>query len=131
MTHFEEVDSTVEASDRLHVPHRRLKLLLMALCLATYDAAEIAYFYFSPTMFQFMKDGVSLSAEESAHVLSVLSAAYTCGRLATAFIAIKIKPDVIISYHFLVIILGHAVLLFGRHRLQYIYAGTVILGKFD
>ncbi|KAH9395173.1 hypothetical protein TYRP_020929 [Tyrophagus putrescentiae] len=114
--------------DRLHVPLRPLKLLLMALCLATYDAAEIAYFYFSPTMYQFMTDGVRMTAEEAAHVLSVLSAAYTVGRLVTAFVAIKLKPDVIISYHFLIIIAGHLVLYTGRHQTEYIYAGTVVLG---
>lgn len=133
-TEFQEVVTTdsprtiSETPDRLHIPLRPLKLLLMALCLATYDAAEIAYFYFSPTMFQFMTDGVAMSAEDAAHVLSVLSAAYTAGRLVTAFVAIKLKPDVIISYHFLIIIAGHLVLLMGRHQVQYIYVGTVILG---
>jgi len=99
----------------------------MALCLAIYDAAEINYFYFSPTMFQFLD--IHLSAEEAAYVSSVLSAAYTFGRLCTAFISIKLRPDVIIGYHFVIIVAAKLVLFFGRDSHTTIYVGTVVLGK--
>ena len=111
------------------VSNRRIKLFLMALCLAMYDAAEIAYFYFSPSMFQWMKP-IEMPADEAAHVASILSAAYTIGRLCTAFISIKLKPDVIISYHFVIIFIGMNILYFGRDNRTTIIVGTIILGSF-
>ena len=70
------------------ISNRKMKLILMAFCLAFYSSAELAYFNFSSTMFQFMD--ISLSAEDAAFVQSMLSAAYTFGRLFTAFISTKI-----------------------------------------
>lgn len=78
-------------------------------------------------MFQFLD--ISLPADESARVQSLLSAAYTFGRLLTAFISIKLQPDVIILYHYLIIALAHMTIFFGRDSRLCIYLGSVILGK--
>lgn len=122
---LDEVQPQLENVNRRSESKRALKLIMVAICLGTYDAAEIGYFFFSPSMFQYSK---VLSAEEGAHVLSVLSAAYTIGRLVTAFISIKIRPDVIISYHFVIVIIAQSILFFGHDSPPLIYVGTVILG---
>ena len=108
------------------VSRRKLKLILAALFLATYDGAEIGYFYYSPTMLQYMD--IKLTASVAAHVSSVLSAAYTSGRLLTAFISLKLKPDIIVSYHFVIILVAQVVLFIGRDNQTIIYIATAILG---
>ncbi|OTF70693.1 hypothetical protein BLA29_005916 [Euroglyphus maynei] len=103
---------------------RKFKLILVALLLGAYDAAELGYFYYSPTMLQHLK----VEPSEAAHVLSVLSAAYTIGRLVTAFISLKLTPDIIMTYHLVIIIAAQTCLYFGRHNLTIIYITTALLG---
>lgn len=107
--------------------NRRTKIALMALILALYDAAEIGYFYFSPSLFMLAPD-IKMESSTAAHLSSVLSAAYTFGRLVSTFISIKIKPDIIIAYHFLIIFAGHSLLYLFRTDLLMVYVATVIIG---
>ena len=126
--HDSEEIQTVTGVSSNHISEyqslRKFKLILVALLLGTYDAAELGYFYYSPTMLQHL----SIEPSEAAHVLSVLSAAYTIGRLVTAFISLKLTPDIIMTYHFVIIIAAQTCLYFGRHNRTIIYITTVLLG---
>lgn len=121
-------ENNIEVINSNHISQfqslRKFKLILVALLLGTYDAAELGYFYYSPTMLQHL----SVEPSEAAHVLSVLSAAYTIGRLVTAFISLKLTPDIIMTYHFVIIIVAQTCLYFGRHNRTIIYITTVLLG---
>ena len=108
------------------IPNRTAKLILTGLCLAIYAAAEFGHFSFSTSMFQYLEIG--LSASQSAMVTSILSATFTLGRLLTAFISIRLQPDLIISYHYAIIIISLGVLYIGRHNLVVIYLSTAGLG---
>lgn len=126
-----EVASTIESvnnEEHSEIPNRLWKILLMALCLSAYGATEISYFYFSSTMFQYLEP-LRFSAEQAAHIMSILSAAYTIGRLLTAFISMKISPDVIISYHYIIIAASFVFLYVFRAERIFIYIGTVFLGE--
>ncbi|UXI14491.1 uncharacterized protein NH340_JMT00434 [Sarcoptes scabiei] len=113
---------------RISKTYRRSKLLLIALFLGVYDAAEIGYFYYSPTMFQFFEIQPKIQAVDAAHLLAILSASYTFGRFFTAFIALKLKPDLILSYHLTIIIIAQIGLFLGRHNQMIIFLSTMIQG---
>lgn len=109
------------------IKYRGLKLTLMAFCLAPYSAFEFAYFYFSPSLWQHLS--IHMTPNQAAHVLSVMSTAYTLGRLFTAFISIRVSSDIILAYHYVFIVIGQTMLYVGSDHLSWIYAGTVITGE--
>ena len=95
--------------------------------MAINDTTEYIYFIYCTAMWQYLE--VELSAEESARVTSVLSAAFTIGPLVTAFISLKVKPDWILAYHYGFLTLGISALYFGRLNSIMIYAGSGLLGN--
>ena len=90
-------------------------------------AAEMGYIIFSSAMWQHLE--IQLHADEAAYILSILTATYTAGRLASALISLKVPPDFIISYHYAIILGALALLFFGRFNIKCIYAGNALLGK--
>lgn len=107
---------------------RKWKLVLILFSFSSYAAAQIVYLSFSPTMWQYVE--IQLTATESAHVNSLLRGIYTASRLLTAFVALKVKPDTIIIYHFVIITISQLILFFGRFRVEVIYAGSALAGRF-
>lgn len=110
------------------IPWRKAKLAIMAFCVATYVASEFGYVAFSTAMYQYLD--IHLSAPLSARVQSIMSTSFTLGRLITAFISLKVKPDIILCYHYVLLIGSIVFIYFGRDNLTMIYAGNVILGEF-
>ncbi|KAH9401599.1 hypothetical protein TYRP_016997 [Tyrophagus putrescentiae] len=119
----------VDCFGRAHPPPPT-KLGLTALCLAFYASAELAYINFSSTVLQMLEtEGEDkISAEEAAILQSVLAAAYALGRLATAFIAIRVRPEAIMAYHYLTVLCGLLAVFFGRSHRVLVYGGTAVLG---
>ena len=118
-------------SQKLKVTHRTAKVALCGLCMAFSSSAEIGYMSFSTAMFQYLE--IDLSAGQAAYVLSILSTAATVGRLLTAIISIRLKPDLVVSVHFALIIAGLSVVFFGSRgegSLPVVYGGSAILGEF-
>lgn len=119
------------------MPFRIVKLAMCGLCLACYATAELGWFGFSSAMYQYLpemddggaEDGEKMDATKAAHVQSVLSATFTSGRLLTAFITLRLVPDVIISYHYLISFTALGTLFFGRGSLVAVYVGSALLGK--
>src|SRR5699024_6733214 len=89
---FEEITSSQS------VPFRRAKLALIGIAASISMAGEMGYIIFSSPMWQ--QIDVHLSASEAVQALSIFTATYTLGRLVTAFISLRLQPDVVISYHF-------------------------------
>lgn len=121
-----------EEEQRKHIHLRPLKLALTALTLAFYASAELAYINFSSTVLQNLDTGSSeedaISASEAAVLQSILAAAYALGRFFNAFAALRLTPEVIIVYHFLIIAVGQVAIFFGRHSRVLVYGGTAVLG---
>ena len=128
----DQLTTTINRSppiDGYHKPYRKTKLFLCGLCLATYGTVETGHFSFSTALLQHLDNkSSSLSAASAAHVMSILSATYTLGRFTSAFISITIQPDVIISFHFGIIITAITILFYGRDQLWYITMATGLLG---
>lgn len=120
-------ETTISTLDTSTIPNRTGKLALCSLCLATYASAEFGWFAFSTAWLQYL-DPRPLTATESAHVMSILAGTLTLGRLATAFISIRISPDVIIFYHYLICLASFGLLYLGSGSLLFIQLTTAALG---
>ncbi|KAH9405926.1 hypothetical protein TYRP_014223 [Tyrophagus putrescentiae] len=118
--------SSSSSSTRSSTRHRKAKLSLLGICFSTYIAAEFGFITLSPSMYQYM--AIQLKAEQSARVTALLLTTYTFGRLATAFISLRLPSDVIIGYHFALQLSSLAFLYTFRHSLPMIYVGTATLG---
>lgn len=104
---------------------RNLKLFLVALMLAAYDAMEISYFFYAPSMLQ----GFSYDASEAAYIVAILSLFYTVGRFFTAFISLKLRPYIILAYHFFIITLAQILLYYYYDNKTMTYISHAILGN--
>ncbi len=120
---LEKVEEVVDEST---VPNRLLKVALCGICLAAYSTIELGWFNFSTTMYQYLEIG--LDATTATHMQSIVSATYTLGRLTTTFIAAKLSPDTIISYHYLTMVIGFVTIFLGRSSQLVITVGSAILG---
>ena len=105
---------------------RRLNIILIAIFLATYTTLELAHFGYSSTYYQFIT--LRLSASESAEIFSVMASSFTIGRCLSAFIAIKLKPKIMISYHFFLIFVALIILYVGQLSDRLIWMGNIVLG---
>lgn len=108
------------------IKHRKAKLALLGICFSTYIAAEFGYITHSTSMYQYMD--IQLSGQEAARLTALLLTQYTFGRLASAFISLKLSNDIIIGYHFALQLIGLLILYTGRHSLTMLYLGTATLG---
>lgn len=110
------------------VPWRKMKLVLCGICLASYFSAENGYYYYCTAMLQYTQ--IHLSAVEATQVTSVLSLFYTFGPLVTAIVSLKLKPDHIISYHFVFLITGISTIFFFQTNITLVYIGSATLGLY-
>ncbi|OTF75103.1 hypothetical protein BLA29_002080 [Euroglyphus maynei] len=123
------IDKDNESNSKQSLPtilHPKVKLIMMALLFAFYTCAEQGYFFYSDTMFQYWKP--VMTSSKSATVLATLAATYTIGRLLTAFISMRLKPDLIIVYHYVIIIISLIWLNVTHYSEVSIYLGTAFLG---
>lgn len=77
-------------------------------------------------MFQYID--IKLDATSAALMQSYCSSTFTLGRLITAFIATRILPDIIITYHMITFFVGLIIVFFGRNSQPAIIVGSVVLG---
>lgn len=122
-----EKDQNPKPQNRNRIAHRRTKIYLCGFMLSCYATARIGHFNFSTALLQHLP-GLSVDAGTAAHVLSVLSAAYMTGRIASALISFKLSPDTLLSAHLVILITAISVLTFGRDDLGKITFGTALLG---
>lgn len=106
----------------------KLIIALGALCLASYTAVENCHFQFSPTFNQYIP--LRLSAPEAAEILSAMTTCFTVARGISIFIAIKIKPQRILAYHFCIIFIASNILLFAENCLTLIWVANILIGEF-
>lgn len=115
-----------EEPEKEEVSNRILKLSLCAFLLAIYGSAELGWFNFATTMWQYLE--IHLDAPTAAQAQSILSGAYAFGRLLSAFISIKVVPQIVLSYHFLIMATGLSTLYFGQHNKSVIFGASAVLG---
>ena len=106
---------------------RKLLIALVALSLTFYSGLEITYLNYSPTYYQYLP--IHLSAQTSATVMSVVCTTYAVGRGVSAIISSRVRAEIMLSYHIVILIIALAVLHFGQRTEWMIYAGNAIIGK--
>jgi hypothetical protein len=110
--------------DRKSSP-RVLSIVLVSVFLAFYCVSESVYLNFSATYFQYIP--LKLTASKSAEIVSAMATSYTIGRGISVLIAIKIKPQLMIGYHFVILITSIIILLFGQNSITLIWIGGLTL----
>ena len=103
------------------------QVALCGLMYGTYLSAEQNYFTFSNAMFQYLTE-VDISAVQSELLTFILYITFTFGRLLTAAVAIKLQPEVIISYHYLIILLSFLAIYLGSGSFLALQLSTAFLG---
>jgi MFS family permease len=105
---------------------RKLFIILISILLSTFNAAEVTFYNFGPTFYQYIP--IKLSASKSAEMMSAMALSFTISRGINFFIAIKIRPQHMIAYHLLIILIANIILVFGQNSLTLLWIGTIIIG---
>ncbi|XP_054155722.1 uncharacterized protein LOC128954176 [Oppia nitens] len=83
------------------------------------------YLKFSATYFQYIP--MQLTASQSATLVTQMAVWYTMGRAITVAISIRLKPHVILSYHWLILLLGLAILSVGHDYYHWLWLGALVV----
>lgn len=102
-------------------------VVLCCICFASFTAIENCQFQFSPTFNQYIP--LRLCAPKSALILSVMALCFTLGRGVSIVIAIRVRPEAMITYHYCFILSAIIILLFAQNSLLFIYIGNVLIGN--
>ncbi|XP_054163362.1 sodium-dependent glucose transporter 1-like, partial [Oppia nitens] len=111
--------------DSSNSPLKRI-IALSALCFASFTVIENCFFQFSPTYNQYIP--LHLCAPKAAFILSMMATCFTLGRFLSIFMAIKLKPETMLTYHYISILIALIVLLFAQNSLIAIYVGNILIG---
>ena len=95
------------------------------LLFAFHSASDDSYVQFVATYLQYIP--LKLSAGKSAEIVSYMGLMFTVSQLFSIFIAIKLKPQYMLAYHFLIMLAGILVLFIGKSSLTLIWVGILIM----
>ena len=101
-------------------------IALIALSLTTFGGMEMIHFAFSSAYYQDLP--IHLSAQKAAEVMSVVSATLTMGKLFSALISVKVKPETMIIYSYVILAIAMTLLYFGCNSELMIWVGNGIIG---
>ena len=101
--------------------------VLISISLCFYTGIEMNYFGNSSTYHQFLP--IRVSAQTAADLMTLMTTTYTMGRLSSAYISSKLSPEVMISYHFVIITIALSILHFLQHSMTFIWIGNALIGN--
>lgn len=104
-------------------------IALTSLSLSTIGGFELIHFYYCSTYIQFLP--IHLSVKKAADIMSLMSTTYTIAKLVSALIAIKVKAEIMIIYHFVILIASMAILYFGSGSEMMIWIGNGLIGNYQ
>ncbi|CAG2115589.1 unnamed protein product, partial [Medioppia subpectinata] len=102
-----------------------LFVALIGISLSTYGAMENTHLVYSSTYYQL--GPIKMSASKAADVNAVLNASLTVGKLISTFIALKVKANIMLIYHMVLLAISQAVLYFGRNSEVIVWVGNVLI----
>ena len=132
----DDTKNAIITNKEIHIPMeqsprtRKMLIALYALFLGLYSSIESVYFALSPTYFQYLPN-VVISAQKAADIMIVMTITYTLGRFLSAFISIKLKAEVMLTYHFVIMGIALAILYIAQTATTttLLYIGNGIIGK--
>jgi len=104
---------------------RVLIIILSSIFLAFSCGSEGVLLQFGATYYQYIP--LKLTASKSAEIVSAMALTYTIGRGISVLIAMKVKPEHMIAYQFLILLIGITILLFGQSSTTLIWIGSLTL----
>ena len=108
---------------------RKIKYILIALLslsMTTFAGMEMAFLSYSSAYYQIIP--IRFSAQKAAELNSVMSATHTLGKLISAFISIKLKPNIIVAYSFVIIFVSLTIIYMGVNTSWAIWTGNALIG---
>ncbi|CAG2111000.1 unnamed protein product, partial [Medioppia subpectinata] len=102
-----------------------LLVALLSNFVAVVFVSDNIYLKFSATYFQYIP--LQLNASESAALVVQMAIVYTIGRAITVIISLKLKPQTIISYHMVALMIAMAVLSVGHDRYDTLWLGAMMM----
>ena len=119
--HKEEVVHVFDRSGS----QRKLFIILVSVFLAFYFCSENLYLKFSATYFQNIP--LKLSASEAAELFLWMTVSHTCGRVISVFVAFKVKPEIMITYHSIILIISLISLYLVENSLTYLWVSSLMM----
>ena len=90
-----------------------------------HSASDDSYIQFTATYLQYIPLG--LSASKSAEIVSYMGLVFTVSQGISIFVAIKVKPQYMLSYHFVILLTGILIMYFGKHSLTMVWVGILVM----
>lgn len=128
--HGHELDN-FDKNDRQidHGRTRNVLIALMALILMSQFGIEVTFMLYTSTYFQSLP--IRVSAPKAAEMMSIMWTTYTIGRGVSALIAAKLRAEVMLTYHLVIIGISLVILSFGQHSEILIYAAMITIGMIE
>ncbi|CAG2109152.1 unnamed protein product [Medioppia subpectinata] len=104
-----------------------LALIERALALASYNALEGVHMGSLPTYLHYLPL-VNISSQRAADVMTLMTSTYTVGRLICAYISLKLRPEIMITYHTILIFISILIMQFGKTSMVAIWVANGIIG---
>ena len=124
-------DLDKELCDGMELPSRVLSpkikyiiIALLALSSSTFAGMEMAFIAYSSAYYQV----IHFSVQTAAELNSVMSATLTAGKLVSAFISIKLKPEIIVAYSYVLIAISFIIIYIGANTSWVIWTGNALIG---
>ena len=117
--------STHKVSAHTQLIPKKTIIICISIFLAFGIMSENMYMDFSPTFFQFSP--LRLSANKAAEIFSTMSIALSTGRGLSVFIAMKLRPQTMISYQIFIVFVGYIYQYFGQHSLTHLWVSAIII----
>ena len=100
-------------------------IICISIFLAFGIMSENMYMDFSPTFFQFSP--LRLPANEAAQIFATMSIALSTGRGLSVFIAMKLRPQTMISYQLVIVFFGFIYQYFGQYSLIHLWISALMI----
>jgi hypothetical protein len=101
-------------------------ITLVAMFAIFSNASENIYMQLNTTYYQYIP--LKLTFSTAAEIVSAMALSYTIGRGISVLIAFKIKPQYMIAYHFIILVIGLNILYSGQNSVTNIYIASIIIG---
>ncbi|XP_054161315.1 uncharacterized protein LOC128959396 [Oppia nitens] len=129
--HFDK-ETQVEALESEEQKERYRKYVprkTIVACIVIFNAtgimSEMIYMDFAPTFYQFCS--VRLPASEASEMFSYVGIALTIGRFMSVFIAVYLKPWVMITYQTLIVFVGFIFQYYAQYDYKLLLASSIII----
>ncbi|CAG2166724.1 unnamed protein product, partial [Oppiella nova] len=105
--------------------YRLLVIGLGAVCFATIINCESAYIDYSPTFFRYYSN---VQGYKTAILLFVMTSSYTLTRACSIYVAYRVRPQYILSVHYVIVFTSLVLLSFANHNTILMWTGNVLFG---